>query len=383
MSTTSPADARSLPEGASETDTTDDAQPVRRRRLRTAGLALGVLVLTAAGTGAGYWLSGDDAGAAPNDTAGPAATAEVTRETLAATESFDGVLGHGAPHTVAAAAAGTLTGIAGADTAVERGTELFRVDEQPVTALLGALPMFRDLRVGDIGTDVEQLEDNLSRLGYDGFTVDDEFTTTTEDAVRAWQEDIGAEETGFVSASSVVFLPSDTRVDSLHADVGDRLTPGASVLDVTGSGQTVSLDVALADRELLAVDTEVAVELPDGTTVPGTVTASDIVTSAAGPDGSGGETVAETEVELSEAVDEALLGMPLDVIVRTDERTDVLAVPVGALLALSDGGYGLEVVAADGTSEVVEVETGLFADGKVEVSGGGVAEGTVVGMAGR
>jgi multidrug efflux system membrane fusion protein len=60
----------------------------------------------------------------------------------------------------------------------------------------------------------------------------------------------------------------------------------------------------------------------------------------------------------------------------------VLAVPVGALLALAEGGYGLEVVRG-GTSAVVAVDTGMFADGKVEVSGGGIAEGTVVGVAGR
>jgi hypothetical protein len=52
---------------------------------------------------------------------------------------------------------------------------------------------------------------------------------------------------------------------------------------------------------------------------------------------------------------------------------------VAALLALAEGGYGVEVV--DGAStRIVAVETGLFAGGQVEVSGGGLAEGTVVGV---
>jgi hypothetical protein len=58
-------------------------------------------------------------------------------------------------------------------------------------------------------------------------------------------------------------------------------------------------------------------------------------------------------------------------------------VPVSALLALSEGGYGLEVVDDDGTTSIVSVTTGLFADGKVQVEGDGITEGTVVGVAGR
>ena len=57
----------------------------------------------------------------------------------------------------------------------------------------------------------------------------------------------------------------------------------------------------------------------------------------------------------------------------------MLTVPVAALLALAEGGYGVEVV--DGsTSHYVAVETGLFAGGRVEVSGDGLAEGMTVGM---
>ena len=68
----------------------------------------------------------------------------------------------------------------------------------------------------------------------------------------------------------------------------------------------------------------------------------------------------------------------VDVAFTVAEREDVLAVPVAALLALAEGGYGLEVV--DGrTTRIVAVQTGLFAGGKVEVSGGGITEGTVVG----
>jgi hypothetical protein len=56
------------------------------------------------------------------------------------------------------------------------------------------------------------------------------------------------------------------------------------------------------------------------------------------------------------------------------ERADVLTVPVAALVALAEGGHGLET--SDG--RFVAVKTGLFADGRVEVSGGAVREGMKV-----
>jgi hypothetical protein len=62
-------------------------------------------------------------------------------------------------------------------------------------------------------------------------------------------------------------------------------------------------------------------------------------------------------------------------------RADVLTVPVAALLALAEGGYGLEVVGPDGP-RVVAVAVGLFADGRVEVTGAGLREGLVVGVPG-
>jgi peptidoglycan hydrolase-like protein with peptidoglycan-binding domain len=287
--------------------------------------------------------------------------------------------------------------VAARDSTITRGSELYRVNEQPVIALIGTIPMYRDLRTGDTGVDVEQLETNLAELGYDGFTVDDDYTWRTAEAVEEWQEDVGAAETGTVAASGVVFIPAAGRIDSIHAEAGSTVGPGTKVLDLTGSEQIASLEVDVEYRDLAVVGTAVVVRLPGGAEVPGTVTAADVVEAdpedgsggggggGGGDDGDGGadDAVAEVEVTLSEPVEEALLGAPVEVVVNVDERADVLVVPVNALLALAEGGYGLEVVAEDGSTSIVPVEAGLFADGMVEVSGEGLDEGTVVGVAGR
>ncbi|RIQ37351.1 efflux RND transporter periplasmic adaptor subunit [Jiangella rhizosphaerae] len=361
----------------------------RRRRTRLLWLTLGVIGV--AGAGGAYWYTTQDDGGRPADAAtGPAATAEVVRDTIAATETWSGTLGHGDALGIPAAQ-GTLTRVAAADTEVTRGTELFRLDERPVTALLGVIPMYRDLGPGDEGIDVEQLEANLAALGYTGFTADDEYTDNTAEAVEEWQEDIGADETGTVGRSDVVFLPEGGRVGTVHAAVGSTVTPGSPVLEVTGTDQVATLEVDVADRDLLAVGTAVTVVLPGGAEAAGTVTAATVVEAPPAGGGAAGEeeaasaedAVVEVEVTLADPVDPALVGSPVDVVRPVDERADVLVVPVTALLAMSGGGYGLEVVAGDGTTSVVPVELGLFADGRVEVTGDGIAEGDVVGVAGR
>jgi hypothetical protein len=66
---------------------------------------------------------------------------------------------------------------------------------------------------------------------------------------------------------------------------------------------------------------------------------------------------------------------PVSVGLAQESRKAVLAVPVDALVARRGGGYGVELAAG---RRIVPVRTGLFAGGYVEVTGGGIGEGTRV-----
>jgi multidrug efflux pump subunit AcrA (membrane-fusion protein) len=104
-----------------------------------------------------------------------------------------------------------------------------------------------------------------------------------------------------------------------------------------------------------------------------------VIQESSEPDG---EPETKIEVIISVSQPAALAGLDsasVEVDFTASERKDVLTVPVAALLALAEGGYGVEVVSGS-TSRVVAVETGLFADGRVEVTGGDLAEGMTVGM---
>jgi peptidoglycan hydrolase-like protein with peptidoglycan-binding domain len=363
------------------------ADEPRRRRRPLVWAAFGA-VLIALGAGAWLWAGNPSTEAAPA-AAGPVATATVERGTISATESWDGTLEYGAPVTVKSSAGGTITRLVDHGETIERGDELYRLNERPVTLLYGVVPMYRDLAPGDSGVDVRQLETNLVKLGYGGFTTDSTYTTSTAEAVRAWQADTGAEQTGTVARRDVVFIPEGGRVDALNVSVGDVVRPGAPVLDITGTDRVVNFEADLDNRDRVDIGTKLTVVVPGGDEITGRVSATRIVKVGSGEagEGSGGgttdsESIVQVEVALARAPAD-LVGTPVDVIVAVDRRADVLFVPVNALLALAEGGYGLEVVRDDGTTKIVRVDTGLFANGKVEVRGAGIAEGTVIGVAGR
>ncbi|MFE9191727.1 peptidoglycan-binding protein [Micromonospora sp. NPDC007208] len=342
---------------------------------------IGVAVLVAAGAGVAVVLAMGDRGAA-TDAGGPMlppGTAEVTRETLTDTETFDGELGFGPSTTVTARTRGTVTYLPDDGAKVTRGKAMLKIDNLPVVLMYGSMPAYRDLRSGDEGTDVSQMERSLAALGYQGFTVDDDYTGATADAVREWQVDVGLEETGVVTLGSVVFAPGTVRIDSVRASLGDVVGPGTAVLSHTGTGRAVSVDLEPADQRLAVKDAKVNVTLPDGARVDGTVTdVSTVITP--GAQGEDPTTTVQVVVTLKDPSAAGAFGFAsVDVTFTADQRADVLTVPVAALMALREGGFGLEVVDG-GESRFVGVRTGLFSGGRVEVTGDGIAEGTTVGM---
>ncbi|HEU4349422.1 MAG TPA: peptidoglycan-binding domain-containing protein [Actinoplanes sp.] len=348
-------------------------------RRRTWGIAA---ALTAGAVGAAAVVAGlpEAEGSSATADAMPPATAQVARETLVDTQTHNGDLGYGETTALAARASGTVTALAAEGTTVTRGRALYRIDDDPVVLLYGKLPAYRRLGPGSDGADVAQLERNLRALGYDGFTVDDEYTGATADAVRDWQDDLGVPETGRVDPAQVVYAAGAVRVGSRTAAVGEVVQPGKDLLSLTGTAPVATVELGLDDQRLARVGASVEVTLPDGSTTPAKITRTETaVQEAQGP---GEEDTTTIDVTVAFPSGKAPAGLDqasVDVAFTVAERKDVLTVPVAALLALAEGGYGVEVV--DGTTtRIVAVETGLFATGKVEVSGPGLREGTVVGV---
>jgi hypothetical protein len=341
-----------------------------------------VVVLAAGGAASAFLVNRGDTSQAADQTAValPVNTTKVTQQTLKDTESADGQLGFGTTSAAVNRTAGTITAVPDSGQELKRGQTVYSVDNKPTTLMYGALPAYRKLVDGTEGTDVLQFEQNLSALGYTGFTVDDEYTDATAEAVEEWQEDLGLDETGVVELGSVLFAPGRIRVDSVEAKEGAPIGPNQNVLTYTGTTKAVTVQLDAAEQRLAKPQSKVDVTLPDGATVPGRVEkVSTVIIPAESPDKD-----PETKVEVIVAIDnqKAVAAWALasaDVTFTASERKNVLTVPVAALVALREGGFGVEVT--DGTaSTYVPVKTGLFANGQVEISGAGIKPGTVVGI---
>jgi Putative peptidoglycan binding domain len=361
------------------------------RRLRRAALV--AVPIVAAGGVAGIVLAGPALRSAPA-AAGAAVTvasAPVARTDLTNTIQVSGSIGYAGSYAIVNQEQGTAyTALPGAGATIRRGQELYAVDGTPVFLFYGGMPEWRPLSAGVApGRDVAQLNRNLIALGYRAGLSDSEyFTGATAYAVELWQAARGLPVTGTVPLGQVAYAPGPLRITGVTPVLGSPPQPGTSVLTATSPVPVVIAQVPVGQEYLVKVDDSVTVTLPDGvTTTPGVVTSIASVASSGGGSsgaapgqspgpGSGTSqdtvqmTVRLTHPDAGGRLDQA----PVSVNIISAQVRDVLAVPVSALVALAGGGYAVDVVQGS-TVHLVAVQTGLFSQTLVQVSGAGLAAG--------
>jgi peptidoglycan hydrolase-like protein with peptidoglycan-binding domain len=293
------------------------------------------------------------------------------------------------------------------------------VDDRPVPLFYGGMPLFRALRERTtIGRDVRIVADNLRALGYPVGrqpragerirvaageagsapapsvpsspasagptrapatrsvklrTGEGVLTGSLITAIKRWQRDAGLPETGAIAPRDVVVQVAAVRVGTV------AVQPGAAadgpLMSVTPTEKVITVRADPAEGAGIEAGAKVTVELPDGSPAPGKVTA--VGTELKPAEGGAGD--APPQLAVTVTVDDPKAVRRIDAAEVTvnfagETRAGVLAVPVTALLALSEGGYAVQVEGG----QLVAVETGMFAKGMVEVSGAGLAEGTRV-----
>jgi membrane fusion protein, multidrug efflux system len=350
-----------------------------RRRGRGVA-AVGAAALTAgAAVAAAVGFGGSGTGT-PAASDLPPGTAQVTRQTVLDTAQATGELGYGTKTTLAGRIPGTITWAPLAGDIISRGRPVYRVDNTPVELMYGNLAAYRTLSSGLTGPDVRQLEENLKALGYGGFTVDDKYTASTATAVKRWQKALGLPQTGQVEQGRVLFAPGQIRVDSVSAGVNQSTGGGQEVLQYTGTGHQVTARLDVSQQRLARRGVEVQIQMPGGAQVAGRVERVSTVIEPATEQGAQPQTQIETVISFRDpAAAAGIETASVTVVFTAAQHANVLTVPIAALVALAEGGYGVEVVEGSGT-HYVKVETGLFANGRVEVTGDGLREGMTVGM---
>lgn len=318
-----------------------------------------------------------DAGEA--EAASTSETTQVVRRTLKESESVDGTVSHGTPIPLSTDAAGLVTQAPQDGQILSPGEVVLRIDDRPVTLVAGEFPMYRELRKvssseRDIagkrlglqtGADIEQLQTFLTGLGFDDsgrMETDGIFGAATEKAVKAWQASVGLPQTGRVDRTQIVFIDGDIRVEEAPA-AGQRFER----LMVTDTSQKVTVSLSRTKRPFFPEGATVSIEA-DGQTLEGTITD---VSRSTGVDGS-------TRYAAEASVETGLIPEGVDTAELTADRTiatDVLTLPVRALLALAEGGWAVQLPTETGTG-LARVELSQVVDGIAEISG--IQEGTEV-----
>lgn len=355
------------------------------RRWRRGGRAVAVTAAVVVAAGAvtaaaiGFGGNGGDTPTASNL---PPGTTQITRQTVMDTDDVTGHLGYSAQTTLAGRIDGIITKVPLAGDVIGRGKPIYRVNNQPIVLMFGDVAAYRTLGPGVTGPDVRQLEDNLKALGYGSFGTGTAYTATTANAVNQWQKDQGLPQTGQVELGRIVFAPGEIRIDSIAVGVNQSTGGGEEVLQYTGTGRQVTAELQVSQQRLAHKGAEVKIQMPDGKTVAGRVERVYTVVEEPQDSGAQPQTMIKAVISLSDpAAAAGVEAAVVTVVFTAEEHKDVLTVPIAALVALAEGGYGVEVVDDDAT-HYVRVQTGLFANGRVEISGDGLREGMTVGIPG-
>ena len=265
--------------------------------------------------------------------------------------------------------------------------------------MFGDLSVWRDMKEGiGPGEDINQLKLNLIALGYgttETLEVDSTFDPNTTTAIMKLQSDLNLISSGEVIFGEIIFASGTSMVNSSSTlqNRGEKINTGVELFSLTpiekistqiGSDgainiaskslQKVEIQVSVADQNLVVKGSEVEIELPDESTIVGLV--DEVGSFAVVPqDG-------DPFLEISIAVEGSTeyfkwTGAVVTVNATKELAKGVLASPVNGLLALLSGGYALEIITKTGTT-LVPVETGIYADGWVEIHGSGLQPGTEI-----
>jgi len=410
-----------------------DRRP-RARRVWSVVAVVAVAGLTVAGIG---WASRRTTPGQPADQRIAVQTAELVTMDMSSTQSLPGTLGYGTARALKGNRDGIVTWLPAPGKSVKRGEPLYRVDDQPVSLFYGGMPLFRSLATRNtVGRDVRVVADNLIALGYaigrqpgPGARVAQ--TTTTEQtateqptaapataeqtakapsaapktaapaatptptrttrwvtvrrgegvltaslqaAIKRWQADVQLPATGTIGPGDVAVQTGAVRVESVSVQPGDGAD--GPLMSVTPTAKVVTVQAEVDQAGVVEQGDRVTVQLPDDSHTAGRVAA--VGTALKVPDGSTGPNDAP-KLTITITIDKAATVAKLDsadvqIDFAAETHKGALVAPVGALLALSEGGYAVQVEGGG----LVAVETGIFAKGLVEITGDGLSAGVKV-----
>ncbi|MCU1396060.1 MAG: hypothetical protein JWM34_4488 [Ilumatobacteraceae bacterium] len=199
-------------------------------------VALAVVVIAAAGAGGIAYAKSRNPKSAPSVSTAKAAltTTKIQQKDLTTYDETTATLGFTTSVAVASPVEGTITTIAKTGDTIDAGSVVATIDGNPVVALIGDVPGYRDLSTASSdGADVRELEQNLVMLGFDPdhkIVIDETYDAATKAAVTLWEDSLGLTGDGKVPQSEVVYIPGKLLVDTVAGTVGGAAKSGSTLL---------------------------------------------------------------------------------------------------------------------------------------------------------
>ncbi|MDO5646162.1 MAG: peptidoglycan-binding domain-containing protein [Dermabacter sp.] len=246
---------------------------------------------------------------------------------------------------------GTVTSIADADS-FDTGAVLYSVNTQPVRVIPGSIAHYRGLAEGDKGVDVTDLQNALAHLGYSPGAANGTYGPSTTRAVKAWQRDLGIEQTGAIGHGELVVVPSTPATLTLDPKI---IHPG---LPVAG-GELGILHASGPPDFTMSLTKNQGVMIPSDTSL--TVTSGEhqwpaIIAETRANDSGGTDlilTAPDGSPVCADACDQipasGTLSLPTAIVIV--EPVSGPALPVAAVSVGADGRAHVTLEVGDGTEE--------------------------------
>lgn len=269
------------------------------------------------------------------------------------------------------------------------GAVAIEVAGRPLFVLGGELPVFRPLAPGVEGPDVRQLEEALTRLGYDAGTVDEVFDNSTEEAIAAFYRAAGyrpneptSDELAQLQAARDRVRSATTQLTQAQADsagggisestrlsLDQQVRQAEEFLADAVAERTAQLGPATADREAAETEERAAREAAN-------LAAARLLTAQGGIHPDTSEPVTATELtafedaktaadeRLAEAVAETPTALAVEAAIKLEQDRLVLDAETNLAIAVASRTEALAPPAglsgvADATAELADANTAL------------------------
>lgn len=365
-----------------------ELDPQRTKRFFLAGVAIGVIAMSATGLAAARLIESPDELAAHS--AAPAAsviTGVARVRTLSDDIVLSGIVRAGRTVDVTASAPYPNVVVtkmaAGPGGRAWPGHVIAEIDGRPIVLLRGTLPPYRDLHEGDSGPDVAQLQTALNRLGYLDFDRSGYFGLGTAGALGLLYEHLGypaptyrppvrthvksPPPTPYLPMREVSYIPAASAlVVSVAARTGSQVAAGQVVLRLAVGQPYVTgmLSAHQATRTSRGIPTRIALS---NTIMTGVIARVSAIPAYPPP----GKGLPEYQIVVTSAkpLPQRLIGSAVRLtLLMPVTGGPVLTVPLTAVFSVAHGPSAFVVlVGANGRRTQVLVTTGPAAGGFVAV----------------